>query len=338
MVIEAPTPTSPAPPDPLRLPLYAAPMAGLTHSAFRRLVGELGGAAALHSEMLAGTRLLVERPDSPYLRRRPGDGPVVYQLLLRDARRLDEIVGRLRPCQPDGIDLNCACPAGGVRALGGGAALFEDAPRLEAILCELRRLWAGPLSVKIRLGHSPVAGWEQRLRDRLAMFRDQGVDQLTIHPRFAVDRLTRPARPALLPWLCAEAGLPVVANGDIAGPETVAAHPEYYAACRGLMLGRIAIVRPWVFAAWQGGADWSPPSAAAVWRRAAEAIAEDFPAAIAARRLRQFTGWYARNFAYGHILAGRVRHLEDLAALHAAVEDFLAADPAPVATPPLHDL
>ncbi|NLF19506.1 MAG: tRNA-dihydrouridine synthase family protein [Lentisphaerae bacterium] len=338
MAIEAPSPTPSPTPEALRLPLVAAPMAGLTHSAFRRLVGELGGAAALTSEMLAGTRLLVERPDSPYLRRRPGDGPVIYQLLLRDARRLDEIVDRLRPCHPDGIDLNCACPAGGVRALGGGAALFEDAPRLGGILRELRRLWSGPLSVKIRLGHSPVDGWEQRLRDRLAMLRDHGVDRLTIHPRFAVDRLTRPARPALLPWLCAEAGLPVVANGDIAGPATVAAHPEYYAACSGLMLGRIAVVRPWIFAAWQAGAGWSAPSAAAVWRRAADHIAEDFPAATAARRLRQFTGWYARNFAYGHILAGRVRHLEDLATLRDVAEAFLADDPATVASPPLHDL
>lgn len=292
----------------------------------------------VYSEMLAGTRLLVERSDSPYLRRRPGDGKVIYQLLLRDARRIDEIVDRLRPCAPDGIDLNCACPASAIRATGGGADLLEDPLRLEAILQELRRVWAGPLSVKIRLGRAPQPHWRERLSERLRLFRDCGVDRLTVNPRFAEDRLTRPARHALLPWLCAEAGLPVVANGDITGPESVAAHPELFAACSGLMLGRMAIVRPWVFAAWRGGPAYSAPAAASVWRRFAAYVQEDFAPEHVASRLRLFTGWYARNFTYGHILAGRVRHLEDAAALVRSVEEFFAAAPAMARWPSLHDL
>lgn len=332
-------PFLPATDFPAALRLVAAPMAGLSHSAFRRLVGEFGGCDLVYSEMLAGTRLLVERPDSPYLRRRPGDGPVVYQLLLRDTHRIAAIVDRLRPCAPDGIDLNCACPASAIQATGGGADLFEDPLRLEAILHELRQAWAGPLGVKIRLGRSPAPGWRERLCERLRLFRAVGVDWLTVHPRFAVERLTRPARPAELPWLCAEAGLPVLANGDITGPETIAAHPEFFAGCSGLMLGRIAVVRPWVFAAWRGGGSYPVPDAAEVWRRFAAHTLEDFPPDRATPRLRLFTGWYARNFVYGHLLAGRVRHLADTAALVRCVEEFFATSPALVArVPSLHDL
>jgi tRNA-dihydrouridine synthase len=313
-------------------------MAGLTHSAFRRLLGELGGCDVAHTEMLAGTRLLVERPDSPYLKRHPGDGQVVYQLLLRDERRLDAIVDRLRPCHPDGLDLNCACPAASVRAVGGGVDLFEDPLRLEAVLRALRGLWPGLLSVKIRLGRHPVPQWRERLADRLRLFRDAGVDRLTVNPRFAVDRLTRPARHDLMPWICQQAGLPVVANGDIGGPETLAAQPEHFAGCAGVMLGRMAIVRPWIFAAWRGGAGYAPPAPAEVWRRLAGAIQCDFPAEKVAPRLRQYTGWYARNFRYGHLLAGQVRHLTEVDALHQRAEAFFATSPETVRVPSLHDL
>jgi tRNA-dihydrouridine synthase len=322
----------------LRPLLMAAPMAGLTHSAFRRVLGELGGCDVVHTEMLAGTRLLVERPDSPYLKRCSGDGRVVYQLLLRDERRLEEIVDRLRPCQPDGLDLNCACPAACVRAVGGGVDLFEEPARLEAVLRVLRRLWPGLLSAKVRLGRHPVPQWRERFCERLRLFRDAGVDRLTVHPRFGADRLARPARHDLLPWVCEHAGLPVVANGDITGPETLARHPEHFAACAGVMLGRMAVVRPWTFAAWRGGEGYVPPAAAAVWRRVADCIQADFGPAQAAPRLRQYTGWFARNFRYGHLLAGQVRHLADAETLRARAEAFLAASPALAQSPPLYDL
>ena len=332
-----PQPTAVSGP-PTLLPLAAAPMAALSHSAFRRLLGEMGGADLLYTEMLAGTRLLVEGPESPHTKRRPADGRLVYQLLLRDTRRLEAIVDRLRPYAPDGLDLNCACPAARIRDVGGGVDLFEDRPRLETILRELRRLWNGPLSAKIRLGREPAEGWQERLLDRLRLCRDLGVDSLTVHPRFGSDRLTRPARHDLLPWICAAAGVPVTANGDITGPGTVAAHPEYFAGCSGLMLGRIAIVRPWIFAAWRAGVSYPVPDAAEVWRRFVAFTLEDFPADQVVPRLRLFTGWYARNFVYGHILAGRVRHLTETTTLIRCVEAFFATAPALVRAPSLYDM
>lgn len=312
-------------------------MAGLTHGPFRRLLAELGGCDAIHTEMLAGTRLLVERPESPFLEPTPGHGCVVYQLLLRDTRRLPEIVERVSPCRPAGLDLNCACPAASVRAIGGGIDLFEDFPRLEAVLRELRRCWPGLLSVKLRLGREASPGWRERLRDRFRLFRDAGVDRLTVHPRFGTDRLTRPARLALLPWLCSEAGLPVIANGDITGPETPAAQPACFAGCAGVMLGRIAVVRPWVFAAWRGGDAYRPPDPAQIWRRLAESIEDAFPAPMAARRLRQFTAWFARNYRFGHVLAGQVRHLENTAAIRDRAESFFGTGPALAERPPLYE-
>jgi hypothetical protein len=104
------------------------------------------------------------------------------------------------------------------------------------------------------------------------------------------------------------------------------------------MLGRMAVVRPWVFAAWRQGEGYAAPDTGAVWRRLVTLLQEDFPPARVVLRLKHFTGWYSRNFVYGHLLAGKVRHLRDAATLIRITEEFLASAPATVRTPPLYDL
>jgi len=314
-------------------------MAGLTHSAFRRVVSAFGGCDLLYTEMLAGAALLQETPDSPYLKQRPGDAPAIFQLLLRDERRIEAIVARLHPCHPAGLDLNCACPNNRIRQAGGGASLLEDPERLRAILCGLRQAWGGRLSVKLRLGPSPVPRWRENFQDRLRLIEDCGVDAISINPRFAEDRHARAARHDLLPWICALTRLPVTANGDILGPETIARNPANFAACAGLMLGRIAIVRPWTFAAWRAVRPLPAPRELALqtWQSLAAGILEDFPPEKALEKLKLFAVWFSRNYAFGHTFYTAVRNAPDWTTLHARAEAFFAANPEVVLQPSLVD-
>ena len=236
----------------IRPALLCAPMAGLTHSAFRRLVADFGGHGALFTEMLCG-RWLLREPlgTSPAVKRRPEEGPVFYQLMISDPDLVPAIMDRLRTVQPTGVDLNCACPAPNVRAVGAGSELFEDPPRMEAILRAMRRHFDGPLTVKIRLGKS-AGDWHARLLDRLRLIADCGADAVILHPRFSDEKLRRRARHELFPELCAAASLPVIASGDIHRPETLKARPECFAGVAAVMVGRMAVVQPWVFRAWSG--------------------------------------------------------------------------------------
>lgn len=319
---------------PPQLPLIAAPMAGLTHGPFRRLLCEFGGCDTMHTEMLSAPAVRSERPDrSPWLRPRPDRGPLVYQLLAPDLTpRLGEAVTRILECAPAGLDLNCACPASKIRCFGGGGDIAEDPPRLASVLHELRRCFPGRLSVKLRLG-SHVPDWEERFVCALRTCEDSGVDALTVNPRFREDMLSRPARLSLLPWIVAQTPLPVTANGDILGPETVAAHPDWFAGTAGLMLGRIMLVRPWVFAAWRGGAAFVPPDPAAVWYRLYDYIVEEFPPEKAIGRVKRFSGWFARNFVYGHSFHTATRGAHDLPTLKARADRFFATPPALVVSP-----
>jgi len=306
--------------------LFCAPMAGLTHSAFRRLVSDFGGCGALFTEMLCGRWLRHEKLDrSPAVKRRPQEGPVIYQLMLIEPEDVPPILERLAMIAPAGIDLNCACPAPNVRHVGAGSELFEDRGRLAAILTALRSGYPGLLTVKIRLG-SPKPGWRERLADRLRLFEDCGVDAVTLHPRFSDEKLRRRARHELFPELAASTRLPLIANGDITGPGTLAGHTEYFANVAGIMVGRMAVIQPWIFAQWEGAS--LELNYLEIWTRFARYVREDFEPVHAFRRLKLFTLYYARNFLFGHTLHAIAQAALDLESLTERATCFLANAPA----------
>jgi tRNA-dihydrouridine synthase B len=306
-------------------PLFCAPMAGITHSAFRRLLGDFGGCGGLFSEMLSAKMVIHESPvNSPWLKRRPQDGKVIYQLLVEDTDRLDAVIDRLAALTPEGLDLNCGCGARTVCKRGGGISLYEDGERLRDILRVMRRHFSGPLTVKIRLGLRDEA-WQEKLRDRLKLFEDEGIDGLTFHPRFAEEKFKYSARYSLYPDLAGMTRLPVIANGDITGPAFWQARGGHALPAAGLMVGRMAAARPWVFA------QWHDPSLKVdlleMWTRLCRYIEEDFLPRQAMARIKILTPYFARNFVYGHTLFKAVQGATDFATARDRSLAFLEASP-----------
>ncbi len=307
-------------------PLFCAPMAGITHSAFRRILAEHGGYGALFTEMLCAKTILKESlRHSPWLKRRPGEGKLIYQLLVTASDGLPAMLDHLAEIAPDGIDLNCACAAWNVRQQGGGAALFEDLPRLRSVLQTLRAHFPGPLLVKMRLGHnSPL--WRERLYERVRLMADEGVDALTLHPRFAEDKFKRNARHEMYAELAAVTRLPIIANGDISGQDYCAARTAQFAPVAGLMLGRMAAGYPWIFAQWRQPA--LPGDPAEVWPRFVAAIEEDFTRpGQALARVKILTAYLARNYLFGHLLFASVQSAPDMAAARERAARFFAGLP-----------
>ena len=307
-------------------PLFCAPMAAITHSAFRRLLSDFGGYGALCTEMLSARMILHEdQKRSPCLKRRPQEGKVIYQLMVADTAHLPEIIDRLSALRPDGLDLNAACAAYAAVRQGCGSDLFEDAPRLREILRVMRRCFSGPLLTKIRLGRQSE-GWRGRLEDRLRLMADEGVDALTVHPRFFEEKFKRSARHALYGELAQQARLPIIASGDIRGAEDFREHAEQLAPVSGVMIGRMAAACPWIFARWRNPGlhvDY-----AEIWRRLCDYISEDFDPTRALIRLQVIAPYFARNFSFGHTFFKAVQSAPDLATARRRTEDFLSAEPA----------
>jgi tRNA-dihydrouridine synthase len=307
-------------------PFFCAPMAGITHSAYRRLTADFGGYGALFTEMLSARALIAENvARSPFTKRRPCEGRVFYQLRLTGSEDIGRVIDRLASLEPFGIDINLGCPAPEIRKGGGGIELFDNCEKLHVVLGAVRQYWKGILTVKCRLGKRSET-WQETFVDRLKIIGESGVDAITVHPRFSDEKLKRKARWDLFPWIVSQTKLPVIANGDIVAATAPALGLLEPGGCKGLMIGRMAAVKPWIFR--EFGGETIKIDYLDVWTRFYEYVCEDFRPEKAVGRIKEFTAYFARNFIYGHELFRKVQSAPDLKTIQIRATDFLSASPA----------
>jgi tRNA-dihydrouridine synthase B len=309
---------------------FCAPLAGYTHSAFRRLVAELGGCGAVWTEMLAARQILSESfKTSPWLRRRPQETSLIYQLMVNANDPVEQILDQLGEAGADALDLNLACNARSIRSCSAGSALFEDLDVLRAVLHKVRRLWPHVLTAKIRLGHQRPE-WQPGFVERLRSLEEAGVDAVILHARFFEERFRRRARHELFPWAASLTQLPLIANGDLSGPEALHERADHFQPVSAVMLGRMAVACPWVFATWDRPMKVDLGS---IWNRMSHYVSEDFPPAMALRRLKMFTKYFAANFKFGHQFNVDLARAQSLEEIRMRARAFFSRDPVTVARP-----
>jgi tRNA-dihydrouridine synthase len=306
--------------------LFLAPMAGITNSAFRRLLADFGGYGALFTEMVSASAFLREKPDqSPFTKRREREGSVIYQFRISGTEDIEAVFRKAEQLEAFAIDLNLGCPAPKIQQQASGAALFRDFDRLKGVLGRIRKVYAGTLTVKCRLGDDPER-WREPFVERLRLFEDHDVHALTVHPRYSGEMLKRHARWREFPWIVSQTRLPVIGNGDVCSPKEVEAYREWFQPLAGLMLGRIAAVKPWIFREFAG----LPPLAidyTEVWERMYRYVLEDFPPDRAYGRLMEFTSYYAKNFFFGHEMYRAIQRAQTVTGVREGALGFLASQP-----------
>jgi tRNA-dihydrouridine synthase B len=306
--------------------LFLAPMAGITNSAFRRLLSDFGGYGALTTEMLSASAFLHENPaNSAFTKRRDCEGHVIYQLRTSGEENLEAVFSKLETLTPTAVDLNLGCPAPEIQHQASGAALFRNFERLRQVLKRIRDCYHGVLTVKCRLGDDPER-WREPFRERLKLFEDSNIHAVTVHPRFSTEKLKRRARWHEFSWIAAQTRLPVIGNGDIRSLQDIRENESCFKPLSGLMLGRIVAQKPWIFLEFSGS---TVPSIdyAEVWDRLYRYTLEDLPPERAIGRLKEFTAYFSKNFFFGHELYKRSLKAGNVIAIHDAAMRFLESNP-----------
>ncbi len=223
--------------------LFLAPMAGVTDRPFRQLCKRVGAGMAV-SEMVASNSLLWGSEKT--LRRANHEGeaePRSVQIAGADPKMMAAAAQFNVDRGAEIIDINMGCPAKKVCNVLAGSALLRDEALVARILEAVVRAVAVPVTLKIR------TGWDSQHRNgvRIARIAEQcGIQLLAVHGRTRACHFQGDAEYDTIAEINAATRIPVIANGDIATPEKAKWVLQRTGAA-GLMIGRAAQGRPWIF-------------------------------------------------------------------------------------------
>ncbi len=314
-------------------PLLLAPMAGVTHSAFRSILVQLGGVGLLSTEMLGAKRLPSDSATcSPLLITTAGEHPLSYQLLVSDSNQLAPAIERVHQLGGEAIDLNMGCPAPKVRKFGGGSRLVDDLDSLQKLVAKARSLTELPLTAKIRIGESLD---ETHLKNLSRMLEGEGIDLLTVHARLRKEPFCRKPRwewvGKVKKWL----SIPVIANGGIFTVQDARRCLELSGA-DGLMLGRGAVIRPWLFRdiaeeIYHSHLPAGTIDRAEIYFSFIDHLENRFPPERRLGRLKEFTHYFSENFPFGLGLSSTVQNSNSVEEAKTAASSFFNKEAAATA-------
>ena len=309
----------------LRNGLFVAPMAGVTDRPFRTLCRRFGAALAV-SEMVSARPELRETRKSRLRREHGGEaGPVSVQIAGSDPAQM---ASAARLNADDGaqiIDINMGCPAKKVCNVAAGSALLSDEPLVARILEAVVGAVDVPVTLKLRTGPDP--GRRNALRiGRIA--ESAGIRLLVVHGRTRACGFRGQAEFGTVAEVKAGVRIPVIANGDIGTPEEARRVLDLTGA-DGIMLGRAAHGRPWIFREFDHflatGERLASPSAAemrAVALEHLEGLYSLYGEQLGLRIARKHIGWYTRGFPGGEAFRREANQILSAPAQLAAVSRF----------------
>ena len=193
--------------------------------------------------LTSDTRLWSSRKSSLRLLTDTDPEPRSVQIAGADAQMLAEAARQCVELGAQIIDINMGCPAKKVCNKAAGSALLKDEALVAEILHAVRTAVTVPVTLKIR------TGWDHEHKNGVTIARiaeDSGIDALAVHGRTRADRYNGDAEYDTIALIKQSVSIPVFANGDIDSP-LKAQQVLKHTAADGLLIGRAAQGRPWIF-------------------------------------------------------------------------------------------
>ncbi|XP_062815156.1 tRNA-dihydrouridine(47) synthase [NAD(P)(+)]-like [Anolis carolinensis] len=224
--------------------LYLAPLTTCGNLPFRRICKRYG-ADVTCGEMAVCTNLLQgQSSEWALLKRHHTEDLFGVQLEGAFPDTMTKCAELLsRTIEADFVDINVGCPIDLIYNKGGGCALMARTNKFEQIVRGMDYVLDVPLTVKIRTGVQEKVHLAHKVIPRL---REWGAAMVTLHGRSREQRYTKVADWEYIAE-CAKIAspMPLFGNGDIFSFEDADRGME--TGVSGLMIGRGALIKPWVF-------------------------------------------------------------------------------------------
>ena len=307
-------------------PVALAPMAGITDKPFRRLARRFGAGYAV-SEMLASDPSLRRTKKSLSRGDFDGeDGLRAVQIAGSDPKQMAEAARYNVENGAQIIDINMGCPVKKVCNVLAGSALLQNEKLVGDILRAVVSAVDVPVTLKTRLG---FAENNKNIRTVAKMAEQAGIAALAVHGRTREQMYKGQASYDLIAEVKHDISIPLWVNGDITTPQK-AAEVLRQTGADGVMIGRGAQGRPWLFADIAYFLQHGSPSAPVTFQTASAAMLEhlremyDFYGETAGLRIaRKHIGWYLAPFPDSEACRKHINTLDSAAAQYDAVSAFL---------------
>ena len=225
-------------------PIVLAPMAGISNSAYRRIIKEMG-ADLIYAEMVSD-KALVYKNEKTYdlLKMQDSERPIVQQIFGSDIESFVEAARIVEKTQkPDAIDINMGCPVPKVALRAqAGSALLKNPQKIGEIVKSVVNAVSVPVTVKIR------SGWDENHINAVEVARtceENGASAITVHARTRSQGYSGHADWNIIKEVASAVSIPVIGNGDITTPE-LAKKMLDETGCTAIMIGRGVLGNPWL--------------------------------------------------------------------------------------------
>lgn len=228
-----------------KVPLFLAPMEDVTYKSFRTVCKE-NGADVMYTEFISSEALVREVEKSKMKMKLDNDDrPIGIQIYGFDINSMANAARIAEEMNPDFIDINYGCPMKKIVKRGACSALLQDLPKMQAMTEAVVKMVKTPVTAKTRLG------WDENslvIMEAAERLQDAGISALAIHGRTRSQLYSGEADWTLIGRVKnnQKITIPIIGNGDINGPEKAKQLLEQ-TGVDGLMIGRGAIGRPWIF-------------------------------------------------------------------------------------------
>jgi len=307
-------------------------MAGVTDRPFRQLCRRLGAGYAV-SEMVASNPRLRDTAKSQRRIDHAGESePIAVQIAGADPATMAEAARYNVERGAQIVDINMGCPAKKVCNVMAGSALMQNealvAKILDAVVAAVPNT---PVTLKFR------TGWNRENRNAPAIAhiaQEAGVRAIAIHGRTRADQYMGEAEYDTIADVKSRVAIPVIANGDITSPQK-ARYVLDYTKADGVMIGRAAQGRPWLFREIEHflatGELLPPPGAAeihAILRAHLADLYDFYGEQTGVKIARKHIGWYTKGLVGASHFRHAMNQLQTVEEQLAATDEFFLADAA----------
>jgi tRNA-dihydrouridine synthase B len=228
----------------LPTPFAIAPMAGMTDTAFRRLVKRHGGCGLVVTEMVSSEGLVrgIDRT-LEYTEFSEEERPISIQIFGGDPITMAAAAQVVEGMGADIVDVNMGCPVPKIAKHHAGCSLMRDPAHAAGVIAAMAKAVKIPVTVKMR------AGWSEGERNAPALARmveDAGAAAIAVHGRTAAQSYSGCADWDLVARIAGDLTIPVFGSGDCIEPEQIV--DRMAAGVEGVLVGRGVLRNPWILA------------------------------------------------------------------------------------------